>query len=187
MWRIGLLMGGTSLVYFGMNSWIPDTLEVRGGHHLIALSLGLLNFMQLPVSAALAVAGDSLLGRRWPYVFAGLLSLLGVSGYVAGPLELAPICAGLMGAASSLVFIMNLGLPAVLAPGEVARFSGFMFTVGYGCAFFGPALGGFAWDLTGRSAFAILPMGIAALAIVALGASLPQTRSAAGGVSSRVV
>lgn len=187
MWRIGLLMGGTSLVYFGMNSWIPDTLEVRGGHHLIALSLGLLNFMQLPVSAALAVAGDSLLGRRWPYVFAGLLSLLGVSGYLAGPLDLAPICAGLMGAASSLVFIMNLGLPAVLAPGEVPRFSGFMFTVGYGCAFFGPALGGFAWDLTGRSAFAVLPMGIAALSIVALGASLPQMRSAAGGVSSKVV
>ncbi len=187
MWRIGLLMGGTSLVYFGMNSWIPDTLEVRGGHQLIALSLGLLNFMQLPVSAGLAVAGDWLLGRRWPYVLAGLLSLLGVAGYVAGPLSTAPLWAGLMGAAASLVFILNLGLPAVLSPGEVARFSGFMFTVGYGCAFFGPALGGFAWDLTGRPAFAVLPMGVASVAIVALGASLPQVRRAAGGVSSRVV
>ena len=187
MWRIGLLMGGTSLVYFGMNTWIPDTLEVRGGHQLIALSLGLLNFMQLPVSAALAVAGDALLGRRWPYVFAGLLSTLGVAGYVAGPLSAAPVFAGLLGASSSLVFVMNLGLPAVLAPGEVPRFSGFMFTVGYGCAFFGPALGGVAWDLTGRSAFAVLPMGIAAAAIVALGASLPQMRRSEGGVSSSVV
>lgn len=120
-------------------------------------------------------------------MFAGFLSLLGVTGHIAGPLNAAPVCAGLMGAASSLVFIMNLGLPAVLAPGDVPRFSGFMFSVGYGCAFFGPALGGIAWDLTGRSAFAVFPMGIAAAAIVALGASLPQMRRTEGGVSSSVL
>lgn len=187
MWRIGLLMGGASLVYFGMNTWIPDTLDVRGGHQLIPLSLGLINFMQLPVSAALAVAGDALIGRRWPYVLAGLLCLSGAIGYLSGPLWMAPLWAGVIGAGSSLVFVMNLGLPALLGPGEVAGTSAFMFTVGYGCAFFGPALGGVAWDLTGQFGFALLPMGIAAAAIVALGASLPQVRRAEGGVSTSVM
>src|SRR5436305_1370621 len=32
MLRVGLLMGGASLVYFGMNSWIPDTLDARHAH-----------------------------------------------------------------------------------------------------------------------------------------------------------
>ena len=77
------------------------------------------------------------------------------------------------GAASSLAFILNLGLPALFSPAEVARTSGFMFTIGYGAAFFGPALGGFAWDWSGHFRFALLPMLAGALAMLAFGATLP--------------
>ena len=74
---------------------------------------------------------------------------------------------------SSLAFILNLGLPALLSPSEVARTSGFMFTVGYGAAFFGPALGGFAWDWSGHFRFALLPMLGGGLGMLVLGATLP--------------
>jgi len=173
MLRVGLLMGGASLVYVGMNSWVPDTLDARHAHDLIPLTLGALNAMQLPVSFWLALRGDKMLGRRWPYVVAGTGSILAVAGYTLAPAATAPLWAGMAGATSSLAFILNLGLPALLSPSEVARTSGFMFTVGYGAAFFGPALGGFAWDWSGKFQFALLPMLAGALAMLVFGATLP--------------
>ncbi|HEV3235254.1 MAG TPA: hypothetical protein VG329_11965, partial [Candidatus Dormibacteraeota bacterium] len=173
MVRVGLLMGGASLVYFGMNSWIPDTLDARHAHALIPLSLGALNAMQLPVSFWLALRGDAMLGRRWPYVLAGVGSIVGVTGYALAPAASAPVWAGLAGAAASLAFILNLGVAALFSPSDVARTSGLMFTIGYGAAFFGPALGGFAWDWTGQFRFALLPMLVGALAMLAFGATFP--------------
>src|SRR5207244_757917 len=116
------------------------------------------------------VRGHTMLGGRWPYVVAGIGSTLAVAGYALAPASTAPFWAGMAGAASSLAFILNLGLPALLSPSEVARTSGFMFTVGYGAAFFGPALGGFAWDWSGHFRFALLPMLVGALAMLAFGA-----------------
>jgi len=171
--RIGLLMGGASLVYFGMNTWIPDTLDARGAHGLIPLTLGLLNLMQIPVSLWLAWRGDAVLGRRWPFALAGVGSIVGVVGYALAPVATAPLWAGLAGAASSLAFILNLGMPALLSPSEVARTSGFMFTIGYGAAFFGPALGGVIWDWTGYFRLALLPMLIGSIAMLGFGLTLP--------------
>jgi CP family cyanate transporter-like MFS transporter len=177
MLRLGLLMGTASLIYFGMNTWIPDTLDARRAHGLIAITLASLNVMQLPVSLLLAVVGQRLMGRRWPYLLAGLGSMLGVAGYALGPTSQAVVWAGLVGAASTLAFILNLGLPALLAPEQVASTSGFMFTIGYGTAFFGPALGGILWDasghLTDRYWVALVPLFAGGIAMLALGATLP--------------
>lgn len=174
MLRIGLLMGGASIVYFGMNTWIPDTLDARHAHRLIPLTLGILNSMQLPVSLVLTLAADALVGRRWPFVLAGVLAGVGVAGYVVAPVETAPIWAGLAGGGASMGFILNLGLPALMSPSEVARTTGLMLTLGYGAAFFGPSLGGVAWDLTGVFALALLPMALGALVMVLFGATLPR-------------
>ena len=184
MLRIGLLMGGASLVYFGMNTWIPDTLDAQQAHGLIAATLGSLNAMQLPVSLWLTLYGNRMLGRRWPYVVAGLGAIIGVGGYAFAPAGSAPLWAGLAGAGSSLAFILNLGLPALLSPSEVARTSGFMFTIGYGAAFFGPALGGIAWDWSGHFRFALLPMLVGALAMLGFGVSLPLLKPAARSAES---
>jgi len=73
-----------------------------------------------------------------------------------------------------MAFILNLGLPALMAPSEVARATGLMLTIGYGAAFFGPAVGGFAWDWSGQFRFALLPMALGALAMIGLGATLPR-------------
>jgi MFS transporter, CP family, cyanate transporter len=184
MLRVGLLMGGASLVYFGMNSWIPDTLDARHAHALIPWTLGALNAMQLPVSFWLTLRGDTMLGRRWPYVVAGVGSVVAVTGYALAPAVTAPFWAGMAGATSSLAFILNLGLPPLFTPSEVARTSGFMFTVGYGAAFFGPALGGFAWDWSGQFRFALLPMLVGAVAMLVFGASLPRLRPKARSAAS---
>lgn len=182
--QLALLMGAASLVYFGMNTWIPDTMEVRHAHRLIPLTLGVLNASQLPVSAVLALLGDRLLGRRWPYVVAGVSCLVGVIGYWIAPPDTAPFWTALAGAGSSTAFILNLGLPALLNPAEVARTTGLMFTVGYGCAFFGPALGGVAWDLSGNFHLALVPMAAAALLILMIGGTFPRLRLSATGTAA---
>jgi cyanate permease len=99
-----------------------------------------------------------------------------VGGYALAPAGSAPFWAGLAGAAASLAFILNLGLPALFSPSEVARTSGLMFTIGYGAAFFGPALGGFAWDWSGQYRLALLPMLLGAFLMLAFGATLPEMR-----------
>ncbi len=176
--RLGLLMGMASLLYFGMNAWIPDTLDARGAHGMIEPALSSLNFMQLPVSLILTVYGPRLLGLRWPYVVSALGCLAGVAGYVLFPASTAAAWAGLVGAASTLAFILNLGLPALFHPSEVARVSGFMFTIGYGTAFFGPALGGLLWDWSGHAnrayATALLPLAAGSLAMLVLGVTMPR-------------
>lgn len=177
-WRLSLLMGSASVIYFGMNTWIPDTLAARGSGGTITAALGLLNFMQLPVSAGLAVAGDALVGRRWPYVFAGLLGAAGVVGYLTAPPASAPLWTGMLGVGSSLIFVLNLGLPPLLAsPREVASVSAFMFAIGYACAFFGPSVGGLAWDASGVWQLTLLPIGLACLTTIGLGATLPRIRT----------
>lgn len=177
MLRIGLLMGSASLIYYGTNTWVPDTLDARHAHALIAPSLATLNGMQLAGSALLAIFGRRVLGRRWPYLLAATGSLVGLGGYILTPPWLAPYWAGIIGAMSALAFILTLGLPALLDPAEVARTSGFMFAIGYGTAFVGPALGGIIWDLSGRAnhgyGLALLPMLLAGVAMFALGATLP--------------
>jgi CP family cyanate transporter-like MFS transporter len=179
MLRIGLLMGMASVLYYGMNTWVPDTLDARRSHQLIAPALATLNGMQLPVSVLLALYGQRLVGRRWPYLTAAVGSVVAVLGYALMPAATAPIWTGIIGAASALAFIMTLGLPTLLDPSEVARASGFMFTIGYGTAFVGPAVGGILWDLSGQAngqyGVALVPMGVAALAMLGLGITLPQT------------
>src|SRR5579859_7037102 len=54
-WRLGLLLGSGSLVYFAMNTWIPnyDKTIGRGAEYPLALSI--LNDMQLPASIMVVV------------------------------------------------------------------------------------------------------------------------------------
>ena len=69
---------------------------------------------------------------------------------------------------------MGIGLPAFLvAPGEVAAFAGGANSVGYMVAFIGPFLGGWLWDVSGMSAFSLIPVAVASLVLVVLGALLP--------------
>ena len=177
-WRGALLMGGASVAYYGMNTWIPDTLTARHAAGMIAPTLASLNILQLPVSFMLALLGDRVLGHRWPYIAAGTATVVGLIGYALLPAGSAPVWTGMIGAASSLVFILNLSLPSLVAPDQVARMSAFMFAIGYACAFLAPSAGGVGWDLTGRPLAVLVPTAVAGLMVIGLGATLRLQRPA---------
>ena len=173
--QLGLLLGAGSLVYFAMNAWIPPYNEAIGAMSATPLALGVLNAIQLPVGLALTFFAQQLAGRRWPFVIAGIVCVVAIVGWVAAPVAWQPLWAALLGGSSSCVFVLGIGLPALLADrASVARLTGATLTLSYGVAFLGPLLGGSFWDILHQPQAAFAPVAIASLLLTALGAALPS-------------
>jgi CP family cyanate transporter-like MFS transporter len=174
-WRMGLLMGSGSLVYFAMNTWIPEYDKALGREAAYPDALKVLNAMQLPTSILVTVFAPRIAGRRWPFIFFGILCTIGIFGWLFAPASSALLWVGLLGAGSSGVFLLGLALPPLLAPEhEVAGYTGLLLTLGYLSAFSGPLIGGGLWDLSGIPALAFLPVILASAVQITLGAFLPR-------------
>lgn len=172
--HLGILLGSGSLVYFGMNAWIPPYNQAIGASGATPLALGVLNAIQLPVGLSLLAFAQRLAGRRWPFLAAGSVCLIAILGWVITPVAWQPYWAALLGGSSSFVFVLGIALPALLADrASVARLTGATLTLSYGVAFLGPLLGGLFWDISHQPQWAFAPVGIAALLLIALGATLP--------------
>ena len=173
-WRLGLLLGSGSLVYFAMNTWIPNYEKAIGRGAEYPLALSILNDMQLPASIMVVVFARLLAGRRWPIIASGALCVVGIFGWLFAPAA-SLLWVGMLGLGSSAVFLLSLALPALLAPeAEVAGYTGLMLTLGYTNAFFGPLIGGSIWDITGTPALVFLPVILASFGQIILGAMLPR-------------
>jgi CP family cyanate transporter-like MFS transporter len=174
-WQLGILMGGASLIFFGMNTWIPSYNTVLGTAAATPLALGVLNATQLPVGLVLTAFAQRLAGRRWPFVLAGGICVLAIAGMLATPVALQPLWVALLGAGSACVFVLGIALPPLLARREeVARLTGATLSVSYGTAFVGPLAGGALWDLFGVPQLAFAPVAAAGVAMIVLGALLPS-------------
>ena len=175
-WRLGLMLGGDSALYWSCNAFIPDFLQHTGRGGLIAPALTALNAGQIPSAFAIAALPDLLLTRRAAYWVPGVLLAAAVIALVtvpgAGPVAVAAV----IGFLSAWVFVLALALPPLLAPaGEVHRLSAAMFTITYVCSFAAPVLGGAAWDLSRFAPLAFLPGFVACrlVAVMAAGLHLP--------------
>lgn len=173
--HLGILLGAGSLVYYGMNAWIPPFNQAIGATNATPLALGVLNAIQLPVGLAVTVFAQRLAGRRWPFVAAGVVCLVAILGWVLAPVAWQPLWAACLGSGSSFVFVLGIALPALLADrASVARLTGATLTLSYGVAILGPLLGGAFWDIAHQPEWAFLPVAIAGLLLIILGATLPS-------------
>src|SRR5262249_55041053 len=73
-WRLGLILGGSSITYWGSNAFIPEYLTALGRPDLITASLTSLNVLQLPATALVAAFPDPFIGRRLPLALAAGLT-----------------------------------------------------------------------------------------------------------------
>ena len=156
--HLGLLLGAGSLVYFGMNAWIPPYNQAIGAEDATPLALGVLNAIQLPVG----LAGHRLRAAAgWPPLAVrggGRLCLVAILGLVSAPIEWQPFWAACLGGGSSFVFALGIGLPALLFDcSSVARLTGVTLMLSYGVAFLVSLLGGTFWDLAHQPQFAFVP------------------------------
>lgn len=173
--HLGLLLGSASLIYFGMNAWIAPYNSAIHRPDLTPLALTILNAAQLPTSIGVTFFAQPLMGRRWPFISAGIVCSLAMLGWLFGPPSLEYISSAMFGASSALVFTLGLALPPLLAsPGRVARLTGATLTISYSATFIGPFLGGGLWDLFRVPELAFLPVALASILLIALGAMLPE-------------
>ncbi|HZU68481.1 MAG TPA: MFS transporter [Ktedonobacteraceae bacterium] len=173
--HLGILIGGGSLIYFGMNGWIAPYNVAIHASALTPPALAILNAAQLPVSLAVTLFAQRLAGRRLPFIIAGLVCGLSIAGWLLAPATLEPLWAALLGGSSAFVFTLGIALPPLLAlPHEVARLTGITISLTYAVAFVGPFAGGELWDILHIPAMAFLPVIIASLMLIILGTLLPS-------------
>ena len=178
--HLGILVGGGSLIYFGMNAWIASYNQALHQSYLTPVALLSLNAAQLPVSLGVTLVAQRIAGRRWPFIAAGIISAFAIVGWIFTPAMLQPLWAALLGGSGALVFTLGIALPPLLAsPHEVGRLTGITLSLTYGVAFVGPFIGGVLWDLFNLPALAFVPVVIASIMLIVLGALLP-TRSSFG-------
>jgi len=176
--HLGILVGGGSLIYFGMNAWIASYNQALHQSYVTPAALLSLNAAQLPVSIGVTFVAQHIAGRRWPFIVAGIISALAIVGWIFTPAELQPLWAALLGGSGALVFTLGIALPPLLAaPHDVGRLAGITLSLTYGVAFVGPFIGGALWDLFNVPALAFVPVVIASVMLIVLGGLLPSRSS----------
>jgi len=174
-WRLGMLQAGISVLYFGLNAYIPDYFHALGRPWLAPIAIGALNSAQVPGSLATLFFAQKLAGKP-RYFFAILLvALPAIAMLVAGSDWVAVAGVSLLGLCSAVGLTMILALPAMLThQGDVHRLSAGMFTIAYLGSFLLTLLGGVLWDTTHVPATAFIPVAIGVLLVAFVGGTLPM-------------
>jgi len=179
-WKLGLVSGFASSLYFASNAFLPDFLAARGRPDLLAAALSSLNWVQIPASILMLVFAERITRRRWPFLALSTVALAALAGLLFLPNSWIVAASGVLGFCNAFLLILTLALPPLIAaPGDVHRLSAAMLAIGYLCAFLTPILGGFLWDATGRAEAAFIPVMAFGLATLGIAASLRFDREAA--------
>ena len=179
MWRLGIIQGGASIVYWASNAFIPDYLHAVGKSALIAPSLSVLNFGQLPASFATLFLAHRLAGRRDVFVSLGVAALAGLFVFLIAPPAAALAGIGIVGAATSFTMVMVLALPPMVASQrDVHSMTAALLTLSYGFTFAGNFLSGILWDATHAPLSAFAPCFIGALILLFSGMGMRNVTAA---------
>ena len=176
-WRLGITLGTASAVYFGLNAFIPDYLRATHHPEQITPALTCLNLFQLPASFIVGGLSHVVLGRRWPFIATGVVTVAAMIAFVVLPGIWQVIAVGIVGYAAAQVFMLVLALPPLLAePDDVHRLTAGITTVQYTIGFLAPVAAGVLWDLTGSSSSAYWMVIVAGIVqtVVPFGLRLPS-------------
>lgn len=170
VWSLGLVMGCSSTLFFGLNAYMSVLLESRNETEWVSLSLLVFNSAQVAASFITLKFAARWVGQGRPLLMATLLALLGTLWFGLGWGWTAIVAGFMVSLATGVVLILMVSLPPFLARTEhTAALTAGMFTVGYGLAFVLPTLGGWLVDLWGDARWVLLPMlGLAALSLPAI-------------------
>lgn len=141
LWRLGLLLSGTSVLFMGTNAYMADIVGSDG--HELQQALFWFNISQLVSSFIMIAAAQRLVMRRWPLIMTSLASALSGALMLVFGGTLGLIVAFVLGMATAMqLTLLLMAAPYVAARGEVGRLTAGMFVIGYGLAFCVPLLGG---------------------------------------------
>ncbi len=157
--KLGLLLGVSGSLFFGVNAYLAALLEQRGEFENLTEALFWYNFAQVVASLLMLKMARYWVGRKAPLLIMLILSLLGTIGLLVFTGWWAIASATFMSFTAGILLIMMVALPPLLVPAnETGRLSAGNFLVGYTVAFAVPMLGGVLSDWTGDIRHAIAVM-----------------------------
>lgn len=157
--KLGLLLGASGSLFFGVNAYLGSLLEQRGELARLDDALFSFNFAQVVASLVMLAMARRWVGRPGPLLVSTGLSLVAVAGAILTSGWLSIALATLMSFTAGIMLILLVALPPVLAPaGGAGRLAAGNFLVGYTLSFAMPMLGGVLADMAGdiRLALAVL-------------------------------
>ncbi|GGE64093.1 MFS transporter [Streptosporangium jomthongense] len=157
--KLGLLLGVSGSLFFGVNAYLAALLEQRGEFDNLTEALFWYNFAQVVASLLMLKMARYWVGKKAPLIIMLILSLLGTIGLLVFTGWWAIASATFMSFTAGILLIMMVALPPLLVPAsETGRLSAGNFLVGYTMAFTVPMLGGLLSDWTGDIKHAIAVM-----------------------------
>ncbi len=173
LWQMGIFQSSSALVYFGVNSFIPDYLNATGQSDLIALLLAIVNSAQVPASFVIGLVPWRILSHRLTSYALAAAIFGSLAALMSGQPVAMAIAAGVFGFAAAFILVFSFALPALLAePVDVSRVSAGMFTISYTTSFAANLAAGAIWDATHVAATAFLPVMLGGVVVLALGPGL---------------
>ena len=176
-WLLVGTFGTNSIVFYGLNAWLPSTLTEHGWSHASAgLTLTVISGVSVLASLLLASFGDRLHSRRVSLAAGCCLALIGLVGVSVAPAA-GWLWASLLGACVGTMFtsMMMLPLDAADTPHQVGAMAAMMLTGGYCIAATAPFVLGALRDAAGS--FSLAMWFLVADAVVMLAFSLSLTPS----------
>jgi len=181
-WRLVAAFSLMSFVFYGLNSWLPDSYVERGWSESSAGALlAVLSGVSIPVGFFVAWAADHIWTRRAWLTGAAALQLATLVGVVLIP-SAGWLWAVLLGASIGPLFPLTMTLPldAADGPAEVAALAGMMLGLGYVLSSTGPLLLGAVRDLTGGFDAVLWVLVAMSALLLVVDASLSPARLSAG-------
>lgn len=175
MWKLGLVTGGGSAMYYAVNGFLPGFLQHAGAAALITPALAAVNLGQIPPTIALLFGAKRIGLSRVTYIVLGVAAAAAALGILLTHGAVLVTCCAVLGMCCGSTITLGLALPALLAPAEdVHRLAGAMLAVGYLFATIVPIVGGIAWDMTGHASAPFIPVIVSGLLVALIGALLRQ-------------
>jgi MFS transporter, CP family, cyanate transporter len=177
IWRLGFMLGTVNAMYFTVNAFIPDFLRDHGQGEWISAALTGLNAGQLPASFVLLAFARQLELKVWPIVGCGVVGTVATLMIIFGSGPVIVAGATMVGLCCASILVLVLALPPLLAkPDDVHRVTAAMFTISYSCAVIVPIISGAAWDLTGISGTAFVPIALSGVLLMVLAPAISHVR-----------
>ena len=154
--RIGLLLGLSGSLFFGLNAYMANLLRQQGNFEMLADALFWYNFAQVGASLVMLKMAKSWVGRKSPIIVTASCSIIGTIGTVLLTGWWSIASATFMSFTAGILLILLVALPPVLVESkETGRLSAGNFLVGYTLAFSVPMLGGLLADWGNDARYAI--------------------------------
>lgn len=151
-WKITVFMGGQSLIFYTLITWLPDILYANGfNSNTAGWMVFLMQFSLIPFTFIIPIIAEKMKNQVGLSLITAFLFIIGFAGLLQGGSLLIPLWVILLGIAGGSAFSLSMMFFTLRTKDgkEAAELSGMAQSFGYLLAAVGPVLVGALQDVTG--------------------------------------